>query len=136
MMGACKLEESAASPHRTGLWIYLQHAPRALFNDPALRAALEYSFDSGWINSNLFHGQYHRMTSFFPNSELAAPALPEGRERKSLNNYRAQLPPEIFTESRHAARNRRQRRSLRANLLKAEAMLRTAGYMTRRAISC
>ncbi|MGB9153553.1 MAG: extracellular solute-binding protein [Alphaproteobacteria bacterium] len=80
--------------HRTEpAYGFIFNTRHALFADPALRAALEYSFDFTWVNKNLFHGQYKRTTSFFPNSELAAPELPEGKELEILNAYRAPPPP-------------------------------------------
>jgi len=99
------------------------------FHDPALRAALEYTFDSGWINKNLFHSQYHRTESFFPNSELAAPSMPEGKELEILNKYRTQLLPEIFTAPVKPPSTDGGEESLRGNLLKARAILQTAGYI-------
>jgi len=114
--------------HRTEpAYGFIFNTRHALFSDPVLRAALEYSFDFSWVNKNLFHGQYKRVTSFFPNSELAAPVLPSGKELDILNTYRAQLPPEIFTTpvTPPEASNEE---LFRDNLLKAEAMLRDAGY--------
>ena len=101
---------------------------REPFNDPAFRAALEYTFDSGWINHNLFHDLYRRTTSFFPNSELAAPALPEGRELDILNSFRAQLSPDIFTQPVTPPSTDGSEEALRSNLLKASTILRDAGY--------
>ena len=101
---------------------------RELFKDAALRAALEYTFDFEWINKNLFHGQYHRTTSFFPNSELAAPPLPEGKELEILEKYKSQLPPAIFTELVTPPASNGGEDGLRDNLLKAEGILRQAGY--------
>lgn len=110
---------------------FIFNTRRALFKDRVLRAALAYAFDSGWINRNLFQGQYHRTESFFPNSELAAPALPEGKELEILNHYRAQLPPEIFTSPVAPPSTDGSEENLRDNLLKASAMLRKAGYTMR-----
>lgn len=107
---------------------YVFNTRREVFRDPALRHALTYAFDDGWINRNLFQGHYHRTTSFFPNSELAAPALPEGREKEILEKYRVQLPPGIFTEPVTPPETDGTEESLRNNLLKAEDILRTAGY--------
>lgn len=106
---------------------YIMNTRRTLFADPALRAALEYSFDFDWVNKELFHGQYKRVDSFFPNSELAAPPLPEGKELEILNAYRAQLPPDIFTTPVTPPQATDQEQ-FRANLLKAETLLREAGY--------
>lgn len=100
---------------------------RALFADLALRDALQHSFDFEWVNRNLFRGQYKRGTSLFPNSELAATGLPQGRELKLLDAYRSKLPPDLFTQdpAPPAADNEMQ---FREELLKAETKLRVAGY--------
>ena len=101
---------------------------RDVFRDRTLRLALSYAFDSGWINRNLFHGRYHRTTSFFPNSELAAPPLPEGHEKDILEQYRDRLPAEIFSETVAPPETDGTEESLRANLLKGESLLHAAGY--------
>lgn len=114
--------------HRTEpAYGFVLNTRRALLADPVLRAALQYSFDFAWVNKNLFHGQYEQVTSTFPNSELAAPALPEGRELEILNRYKDQLPPEIFTTpiTPPVAENEGQ---FRDQLLHAEIMLREGGY--------
>ena len=161
--------------HRTEpAYGFIFNTRHALFADPVLRAALEYSFDFTWVNKNLFHGQYKRVTSFFPNSELAAPDLPEGKELEILNAFRAPqtpamppaghdctashdknqskakdkakdkaqdkdcvaiapppptptLPAEIFTTP-VVPPTAEDAEQFRDNLLKAEAMLRDAGY--------
>jgi microcin C transport system substrate-binding protein len=118
-----KLEQHRVEP----AYGFVFNTRRPLLADDTLRAALEYSFDFDWVNKNLFHDAYKRVTSFFPNSELAAPALPEGKELEILSNYRGQLPAEIFTRpvTPPEAADETQ---FRANLLKADAMLRAAGY--------
>ena len=127
--GRVKLEH--LTHHRTEpAYGFIFNTRRALFADPVLRAALEYSFDFAWVNKNLFHGQYKRVTSFFPNAELAAPALPEGKELNILNTYRAQLPSEIFTTPVTPPEATKEEQ-FRANLLKAEGMLHEAGYTIR-----
>lgn len=106
---------------------YIFNTRRPLFADVALRQALGYTFDFGWVNKNLFHGQYKQVDSFFPNSELAAHDLPEGRELEILELYRDQLSPDIFSKTIRALLPSNQK-SFRANLLLAEALLRSAGY--------
>jgi len=110
---------------------FIFNTRRALFRDRVLREALGYAFDSAWINRNLFHDHYHRITSFFPNSELAAPPLPDAREKEILEPYGAQLPPEIFTAPVTPSETDGSEESLRSNLLKADALLRAAGYVTK-----
>jgi microcin C transport system substrate-binding protein len=125
--GRVKLEQLAH--HRTEVTTgFVFNTRRGLFKDPVLRAALEYTFDFGWINRNLFHGQYHRTESFFPNSELAAPALPEGKELEILERYRMQLSSDIFTTSVTPPKTDGSEDTFRANLLTAGNMLRKAGY--------
>jgi microcin C transport system substrate-binding protein len=109
---------------------FIMNTRRELFADPALRAALQYSFDFDWINKNIFYGRVKRINSFFPNSELSASALPEGREMEILNEYRDQLAPEVFTTHLAPAESVGQEQ-FRANLLKAEGLLRSAGYTVR-----
>lgn len=126
-LGRVKLEEM---PHHrvepaTG---FIFNTRRDLFRDPVLRWALSYAFDSAWINRNLFHDHYHRTASFFPNSELTAPPLPDGKEKEVLEKYRGQLSPTIFTEPVTPPETDGSEESLRNNLLKAEGMLRNAGY--------
>jgi microcin C transport system substrate-binding protein len=107
---------------------FVLNTRKPLFQDPVLREALGYAFDFGWINRILFHGQYKRTESFFPNSELAAPPLPEGLELNILDKYRAQLPADIFTTPVTPPETDGTEESLRANLRKAAGMLRNAGY--------
>jgi len=71
---------------------------RELFADRRVRQALNQAFDFAWINRALFRGVYRRTTSYYPNSELAATGLPDAAERALLEPFRAELPPELFTE--------------------------------------
>ncbi len=107
---------------------FILNTRRPLFQDSALREAVGYAFDFGWINRSLFHGLYRRTESFFPNSELAATGLPQGKELERLEPFRAQLPPAIFTTS-PAPPATDGEESLRANLLKASDKLKAAGYV-------
>ncbi|MGE3622721.1 MAG: extracellular solute-binding protein [Bdellovibrionales bacterium] len=108
---------------------FIFNTRRMLFKDKALRAALQYTFDFNWINRTLFHSQYKRVTSFFPNSELAAPPLPEGKELAILEKHRAQLPPDIFTRPVTPPASPSEENGMRDNLLKASEMLREADYI-------
>lgn len=107
---------------------FIFNTRRAVFKDPALRTALQYTFDFGWINRNLFHGLYKRTESFFPNSELAATGLPEGRELEILIKYKNQLAPDIFVTPITPPTTDGSEESLRKNLLKARELLQEAGY--------
>ncbi len=104
---------------------------RPLFHDKVLRLALARAFDSGWIARNLYHGKVRRTASYFPNSDLAAHGMPEGKERAILNQYRSRLPPDIFTAPAAPPETDGHAASLRANLLAAAAALKDANYVLR-----
>ncbi|MCL2469351.1 MAG: extracellular solute-binding protein [Alphaproteobacteria bacterium] len=106
---------------------------RALFSDPVLRKALSLAFDFGWINKALFQGLYKRTLSFFPNSELEATrGAAEGKERAVLKQFLGALDDEraqvLLDEDARAGLGGE---DVRANLLKAAALLEKAGYVLR-----
>lgn len=78
-----------------GIWFNLR---RPVLQDIRVRQALEYAFNFEWTNATLFHGAYERTVSFFENSGMEATGLPEGAELALLEEFRADLPPEIFSE--------------------------------------
>lgn len=86
-------------PHgRIELRAYALNLRRPLFQDRALRRAINMGFDFDWVNRVLFYGQYRRSASMFPNSHLAAQGLPGAAEQKLLEPFRDRLPPELFTQ--------------------------------------
>ncbi|MDH5611758.1 MAG: extracellular solute-binding protein [Gammaproteobacteria bacterium] len=97
------------------------------FRDVRVRRALSLAYDFAWANDHLFYNQYVRCDSYFSNSELAAIGLPEGEELALLNNYRDQLPDEIFTREwlPPATENKG---ALRENLKQARDLLKEAGW--------
>ena len=68
------------------------------FQDPRVREAIALMFNFEWTNETLFYGLYKRTDSFFENSPMQAEGLPQGEELALLEEFRDQLPPEIFTE--------------------------------------
>jgi microcin C transport system substrate-binding protein len=101
---------------------------RAQFVDRRVRQAFNLAFDFEWANKNLFYGQYARVSSYFQNSDLAAPqTLPEGRELEILNEVKGEVPPEIFTQVHENPVNAKPE-DMRANLRKAALLLKDAGY--------
>ncbi|MDD3028801.1 MAG: extracellular solute-binding protein [Alphaproteobacteria bacterium] len=109
---------------------FILNTRRPLFADPALREALQYTFDFTWVNKTLFYGGLKRVNSVFPNSELAAPPLPTGLEKTILEKFKAHLPADIFSKSVRPPEAESQRQ-FRKNLLKAERLLKAAGYKLR-----
>lgn len=115
-------------PERTRGLIF--NTRRAPFDDRQVRAALQYALDFDWINANLYHGQYKRIDSYFPNSALAARDAPDAAQDAILAPWRDALPPETFGPAwvPPAAGGPGQHR---ANLLKADALLKEAGWIVR-----
>ncbi|MFL1453684.1 extracellular solute-binding protein [Marinobacter sp. GN3S48] len=110
-----------------GMQAFVLNTRKSVFSDPRVREALSYGFDFEWANKNLFYGQYTRTESFFENSELASTGLPEGRELEILEQYRDQLPEDVFTED-YQPPGIEGKNGLRQNLRKAMQLLKEAGY--------
>ncbi|MEP4546421.1 MAG: extracellular solute-binding protein [Saccharospirillum sp.] len=99
------------------------------FQDRRVRMAINMLFDFEWTNKNLFYDAYNRTRSYFQNTDYMADSLPEGRELDILNEFRDQLPAEVFTEvfenfSTDGSGN------VRPQLRQALTLLREAGYET------
>lgn len=101
---------------------------RPIFADRRVRLALMHAFDAGWVNSSLYRGALKRVASMFPNSELAAQGLPEGRELALLEPFRDRLPPELFQQPVPVPDNAQSGPAgMRDNLRAAETLLAEAG---------
>lgn len=81
-----------------GVQIFLFNLRKPLFQDRKVREALAKAFDFEWANKNLFFNLYTRSNSFFNNSDMASSGLPKGEELKTLEPFKDQLPPEVFTK--------------------------------------
>lgn len=77
---------------------YAFNIRRPQFQDPRVRRAFNLAFNFEWANKNLMFDAYQRVNSYFDNSELKATGLPQGRELDILNEVRADVPPEAFTQ--------------------------------------
>ncbi len=116
-------------PHRNnaGMQGFVFNTRRPLFRNRRVRQALGLAFDFEWTNRALFFDQYTRSNSYFSNSYLAATGLPDERERKLLEPFRDQLPPEVFTTPLQPP-STRPPNSLRANLRQARKILQEQGW--------
>ena len=120
-------------PHQLirGMSGFVFNTRRGKFADPRIRRALALAFDFEWTNANLFYGLFTRTTSYFENSELAAPGtVPDGLELAILEPYRDRLPAEVFDEI-YTAPSTDTATSLRQNLRLARRMLVDAGWRIR-----
>ncbi len=82
----------------TGMQGWAMNTRRPVFTNPLVRQAMAEAYDFQWANKNLFFGEYTRTLSYFSNSDLASSGLPTGDELKLLEPFRAELPPELFTQ--------------------------------------
>ena len=105
--------------------IYAINMRKPLFQDMRVREALVYTYDFENINKT---GQFKRANSLFNNSIFAAEGVPTAGELKLLEPWRADLPPRVFGPVWTAPRNDSSPGALRANLLKARALLEQAGW--------
>ncbi len=87
------------------MWGFIFNTRRPPFDNRDIRAALSLVIDYDWINKNIFYGQYRTITSYFPNSSLAA-------------NDKDSMPPATGSQS-----------ALRANRIAADALLVKSGWI-------
>ncbi|MGD8105478.1 extracellular solute-binding protein [Pantoea sp. FN0302] len=100
---------------------------KPLFSDRRVRQALTLAFDFEWMNKALFYGAYLRSSSYFQNTEYAARGYPDAAELAILAPYKGQIPDEVFSERYQPPRSDGSGYD-RANLLKALALLKQAGW--------
>jgi microcin C transport system substrate-binding protein len=100
---------------------------RPQFQDPRVRRAFNLAFDFEWANKNLFYDQYQRVSSYFDNSDLKAPPLPQGRELAILKEIKDEVPPEVFTTEWHNPVNATPQ-DARRHLSEAAKLLAEAGW--------
>jgi len=111
-----------------GMQGFVMNTRKPVFADRAVRKALQYAFDFEWANKALAHSAYKRTASYFENSIYAARRLPTGRELEILQQFKNQLPPEVFTtEYKNPATNGSG--DARDNLREAMKILDAAGYV-------
>ena len=121
-----------------GMQGFVMNMRKPLFQDQRVREALTLALDFEWMNRQLFYGQYHRIDSYFSNSDLGAsyqPAsLPSVEERKILESLQQKYPryfpvkalgPMTLPVTTEAPS------SLRQNLRHARELLAQAGWVYR-----
>ncbi len=110
-----------------GMQGFVMNLRRPQFQDVRVRRALGLALDFEWMNRQLFYSQYVRIDSFFSNSELGAHGMPSPAELALLEPLREQLDPAVFDPTPLPPRTDAPA-SLRANLLKARALFKEAGW--------
>lgn len=121
------VKQEIPNSNPAGMQAFIFNIRRPVFQDIAVRKAINYAFDFEWENKQFAYGAYTRTRSFFENSELGAIGLPASDELKILEPLRSKIPAEVFTTeftppSTNGAGNNR------ANLKTAADILDAAGY--------
>nr|WP_157038246.1 MULTISPECIES: extracellular solute-binding protein [Chelativorans] len=81
-----------------GMQAFVFNMRRPRFQDSRVREALTLAYNFEEQNRTQFFGLNKRFSSYFERSELASSGLPQGQELEILEEFRDQLPPEVFTE--------------------------------------
>ncbi|MDN7905386.1 extracellular solute-binding protein [Burkholderia diffusa] len=113
-----------------GMQGFFMNLRRPQFRDVRVRQALDLAFDFEWLNRQLFYSAYTRLDSYFADTDLQATGTPGPGELKLLEPLRAQLDAAVFGPM-VTQPNTNPPGSLRANLLKARALLAQAGWTYR-----
>ncbi|MAE52229.1 MAG: hypothetical protein CMH27_10500 [Micavibrio sp.] len=121
------IKEEIENGRPAGMQAFIMNIRKPVFADKNVREALAYAFDFEWSNKQFASGTYTRTDSYFENSELASNGLPQGQELDILEQYRDQIPPEIFTQTYHPPKTDGSG-NIRQNLKKAADMLNSAGW--------
>jgi microcin C transport system substrate-binding protein len=111
-----------------GMQAFAFNLRRSLFQDIAVRKAINYAFDFEWSNKQFAFDAYVRTDSYFENSEMEATGLPQGRELEILEEFRDQLPPSVF-DTEFTIPKTNASGNNRANLRVAQQLLKEAGYI-------
>ncbi|GGX39476.1 extracellular solute-binding protein [Saccharospirillum salsuginis] len=120
-----KEEISHDLPH--GMQSFVFNIQQPVFEDRRVRMAINLLFDFEWTNENLFYGKYERTRSYFQNTDYMATGLPEGNQLEILEQFRDQVPPEVFTEP-YESYETDGSGNIRPQLRQALGLLQQAGY--------
>ncbi len=113
-----------------GFYSFVLNVRLPKFSDRRVRMALELAMDYEWMNVHLFRGSYKRVKGVFGNTQCEAEGLPSAAEVALLEPHRATLPASVFGPMAVPPRTDGPG-GLRANLLKARALLAEAGWTYR-----
>ena len=118
--------EDARPSGTQGFWFNLR---RDKFQDPRVREAIALMFNFEWTNETLFYGIYNRTDSFWENTEsMQAEGLPEGEELAVLEEFRDDLPEEVFTKPAYTPPTMGSQQLDRSAIRRASRLLDEAGW--------
>lgn len=108
-----------------GIWFNLR---RPTLQDIRVRQAISLAFNFEWTNETIFYGTYNRTDSFFENTDMEATGAPTGAELAILEEFRDELPAEVFEGAPPVPYPGSASPRDRAALRQASALLDAAGW--------
>lgn len=123
------IKETFDNPYRnSGIMVgFVPNLRLPVFQNAALREAINAAFDFEELDKLRFFGQYERINSYFYGTPLASSGLPEGKELEILNSVKDLVPPSVFTTP-YTNPVSGDPQKLRANLKTSVDLLNSAGY--------
>ena len=110
-----------------GFQSYVLNTRRKPLDDIRVREALGLAMDYEWMNRQMFYGGYQRVQGLFGNTDCSPSGKPGPDELALMQPWRSQLPAAAFGPM-YAPPRTDGDSSLRANLRRAQALLREAGW--------
>ena len=111
----------------SGFQSYVINTRRSHFKDVRVREALGLALDYEWLNRQLFYSAYQRVNGLFGNTDCQASGVPASDELAFLSPWRKDIPAAAFGPMTIPPRTDGDS-SLRANLRRAQALLKEAGW--------
>lgn len=98
---------------------------RAPFNNHDIRKALSLTFDHEWVGKNLFHSEFKRVESYYPNSNLDGSHHISGEALAQMQKWSNDIRPEAYETPLKITNTAPLRTRLRA----ASLLLQNAGWI-------
>ena len=114
----------------SGFQSYVLNTRRKLFKDVRVREALGLALDYEWMNRQMFYNSYQRVNGLFGNTDCQASGSPAPQELALLEPWKKDVPAAVFGPMTRPPRTDGDS-SLRANLRRAQALLKEAGWEVR-----
>ncbi|MBI2770721.1 MAG: ABC transporter substrate-binding protein [Burkholderiales bacterium] len=111
-----------------GFQSYVLNSRKPQLSDRRVREALGLALDYEWMNRQMFYNGYPRVKDLFGNTDCAATGQPSPEETALLQPWKGTLPETVFGPMYEPPKTEGTGQSLRANLRRAQALLKEAGW--------
>ncbi|MEG0150439.1 MAG: extracellular solute-binding protein [Comamonas sp.] len=111
----------------SGFQSYFLNVRRPMLQDQRVREALGLAMDYEWMNRQMFYGAYRRVRGLFGNTDCETRGEPGAGELALLEPFKSGLPEGTLGPMAEPPRTDGNS-SLRANLRRAQQLLREAGW--------